>query len=241
MILVGGLAAILGPDVLLALAFLLLGGLTWAVWHFISPGVTSLMIHGLKSKKVQRYGKVFFAREPEHKTSNSSILRQSLFPMVFLLGASLMLLPILQHLGYTPHTLSSDDLAIFVLEVSFLIWPIVSVLVVPVMWTMHALGLRRLNEETQTIERFEINPHLHDFVGFAALFTFMFHLFAGGEDMGASLISLVLLLWFLYPPALLSTAVFHRFSLTRAVERVHRGFQSRGLSLEEFEISLIKP
>jgi hypothetical protein len=115
------------------------------------------------------------------------------------------------------------------------------VLVVPVMWTMHGLRLRRFREKTQTIEPFHINPHLHDFVGFAALFTFIFHLFASGEDVGASLASLLVALWFLYPPALLTTFLYHKLSLTRNIERVQQRFQKRRSDLEEHRVSLVKP
>lgn len=233
-----GLVIAQGALAYLALGYSALSILTWVVWHFLCPKVTSAMIHGIRSKtRVQRDRGVFLVPDAApRKFTNREIFRQSLFPLLFLLGVSLLLLPILERFSLVSAT-GSMDLVVYVAIFSFIAWPIISVLVVPVMWTMQELGLRRFDEGKQTVERFELNPQLHDFLGFGALFTFVFHLFAAGE-LQESVISLFALIWFLYPPALMCTYLYHRFSLLRNVRKVHESFLKKGLNLQGLHILL---
>jgi len=226
----------------LELFLLLLGFITWLVWHFLSPRLAALMIHGRGvQSKLQKEGHSFFlspssAQLEQFKPIN--IVKRSFYPLIFLFGTTTIFIPILQHFGYIPATLNPISLAIYVLALGIVLWPTVSLFVIPIKWTIDSLGVRHFEHEKAIVRALELNPYLSDFISFSVAYQFLLTMFAAGELITA-LAGLLILLWLMYPPALLMTMLYMRFSIKKHARALEMSFEKKGYNLGPKDVRLV--
>ena len=233
-----------GPSAALGvtLFYILIVLLTWAIWHFMADKIVKIAVHGLGSGSKLLYPgrvkQVYLIDElPASKNHIRFLLRRSLLPLVLVIGTSGTLRGFLgKTLG--PPTVSS--LAITTALISLLVYPLISIFVVPVTWVLDSVGIRFLNEKKRTIETFRINPIWQNLISIGTLASFLFYLFTlpstdtGSPDPIRSLDVLIRLVLILYPPAIILTTLYYRYSLSKHLSRAHQSFDKRGVRLVEW-------
>jgi hypothetical protein len=228
------------------LFLLTVGFVTWLVWHGLSPKLASLMFHGRGTQsKLDKDGySVFIARDSapdEFKAMR--VVRQSFYPLIFLFGTTTLIIPILGYFGlwnFLGFSGSNSNFIIEVILLSILVWPTTSVFIVPIKWTVDKLGVRHFDHEKNIVRALELSPYLADFISFSVVYQFLLTVFTTGRPY-VGVIYLIASLLMLFPPTLLMTALYMRFSLAKHVQALQASFQEKGYELSRKNLRLVEP
>jgi hypothetical protein len=231
-----GVVATLGLDVL----FLLTALVTWLIWRFLSPKITEIVIHGLRSRSklhLKSGTGIFLVHEQlDPQFGWIQILQRSLLPLVLVLGISSASLGLQARLTgvHTPLSLTIDTLLL-----ALLVWPTVSVFVIPVTWVLEGVGVRFLNERKITVEAFRIFPFWFNFLGATTIVSFLYTLLSvpSPESIPSRVGEIIALVWLLYPPAIFLTAFYHIYSLPNHLRKAYLSFEKKGVKVVEWPIT----
>jgi hypothetical protein len=221
--------------------------LAWVLWHFISPRMASVMIHGFgKSRFHPDLGKytLLGVGSAERSFTERRIIARSIFPLLFFFGFSNITLQVLGYLAKASRLLAdllvqigilgghagdpSLELAYNILWTSIWLLPF-SAFVVPVKFVVEGLELRFFDRSKFVVEDFRWSPFLANLWGLGAFYSLMVRLFTAGGAFTSALLGLATLLLFLLPASLLLSVLYHRFSLSSNIQRVHHSFREKGV------------
>jgi hypothetical protein len=228
----------------LELILLAVGFITWLVWHFLSPKIASLMFHGRGAKsKLRGEGRsVFIGRDSEPLDFKATrVIRKSFYPLIFLFGTTTLIIPIFQYFGIL-EIRPSDPMALTanVVVLSMVLWPTISLFVVPIKWTIDTLNVRHFEHENVIVRALELSPYLSDFISFSVAYQFLLAMFTAGKAYDA-ILALIVLFWFMFPPTLLMTALYMRFSIAKHVRALQSSFEEKGYELSRKHLRLVEP
>src|SRR3989442_1885185 len=217
--------------------------LTVAVWHIFAPRVANLMIHGFTSKSkfhVSSGKSVLLVDEPtERPLRVKEVLLRAFLPLIFVLTVSNYLgsIPFISSLGqqYGGSALGTTVLTYIL---SILLMPFVSVLVVPVVWIMNGLGVRFLDPKKKTVQTFQVSSIVLNMLSIGTVLSFFYQIISktNPEGIGYNIGLIIALAWLLYPPSLLATVLYHKYSISRHILKVHQSFPQKGAGVVKWKI-----
>jgi hypothetical protein len=218
----------------------------WFLWHFISPGMATFLIHGFgKSRFHPDVGEYVLlgAGSGQRVISEFQIVVRSIFPLFFFFGFSNIALQILGYLAKASPRLAGSlvqigilgqhaadpalSLAYNILWTSIWLLPF-SAFVVPVKFVVEGLELRFFDTRKFIVQDFRWNPFLANLWGLGAFYSVLVRLFTAGGTFTSALIGLATLLLFLLPASLFLTVLYHKFSLSTNIRKVHDSFREKG-------------
>jgi ribosomal protein L40E len=114
------------------------------------------------------------------------------------------------------------------------------VFVIPIKWTIEELGVRHFEHEKAMVRALELSPYLADFISFSAAYQFLITMFSAGTAHDAFLYLVVFML-LIFPPALLMTTLYVRFSLPKNARALRNSFEQKGYGLTRKNLHLVEP
>ncbi|MGD0550702.1 MAG: hypothetical protein ABSA81_09195 [Candidatus Bathyarchaeia archaeon] len=220
--------------------------LALVLWHFISPMMASLMIHGIgKSRFHPDLGKytLLGTGSTQRPFTERQIIARSIFPLLFFFGFSNIALQVLHYAAEVSRPLADSLVKLGILgghpgdpalELAYnIIWTSIwllpfSAFVVPVKFIVEGLELRFFDRSKFILEDFRWSPFLANLWGLGAFYSLLVRLFTAGGAFTSALLGLATLLLFLLPASLLLSVLYHRFSLPRNIRRVQHTFREKG-------------
>jgi len=221
--------------------------LAWVLWHFASPKMASVMIHGFgKSRFHPDLGRytLLGTGSAQRPVSERQIVTRSVFPLLFFFGFSSIAVQVLSYLAKASLPLANSltqigilgghqgdptlELAYNILWMSIWLLPF-SAFVVPVKFVIEGLELRFFDRRNFIVEDFRWSPFLANLWGLGAFYSLLTHLLTAGGAITSALLGLAVLLLFLLPPSLLLSLLYHRFSLSSNIRRVQYSFRQKGV------------
>ena len=217
------------------------------LWHFVSPRMASVMIHGFgKSRFHPDLGKytLLGAGSAQRGFSEFQIVTRSIFPLLFFFGFSNITLQILSYLAKASPPLADSLVQIGILgnhaadpalSLAYnLLWTSIwllpfSAFVVPVKFVVEGLELRFFDRRKFIVQDFRWSPFLANLWGLGAFYSVLVRLFTAGGTFTSALIGLATLLLFLFPASLFLTVLYHKFSLSNNIRKVHESFREKGV------------
>jgi hypothetical protein len=221
--------------------------LAWVLWHFVSPRLASVMIHGFgKSRFHPDLGRytLLGAGSAQRPFTERRVVARSIFPLLFFFGFSNIALQVLSYLAKASRPLADSLVQIGVLgghpgdpalELAYnILWTSIwllpfSAFVVPVKFVVEGLELRFFDRSKFIVEDFRWSPFLANLWGLGAFYSLLVRLFTAGGAFTSALLGLATLLLFLLPASLLLSVLYYRFSLSSNIRRVHYSFRDKGV------------